>query len=401
MTARFRRFTATPRRAAAPVAAALALVLVPGGGAALAAVTPTAGPDGVLRRDADAAIKLGVTGLQLRVTTADGKGTVLARGVADVKSKRPAPRDGYFRIGSVNKSFVATVVLQLVGEGKLRLTDSVERHLPGVVKGNGNDGRKITIRQLLQHTSGIVDDYPFPNAADSSKEFYRHRFDISTPQQVVRRAMRHKPLFAPGKAWAYSNTGYALLGMVIRATTGNDWSVEVKRRIIDPLGLKHTSSPGTSAKLPRPHARGYEQFGGEKRLVDVTEQRDADASGGIISTTDDLERFLRALLGGRLLKSDLLTQMKRGVLVNAETRRFWPGARYGLGLWYRPLPCGDGYWGHGGDIFGYMTRAGIAEKSGRAAVLSLSSQLRSSKDQLLGEDRAATKLMDDALCGKK
>jgi D-alanyl-D-alanine carboxypeptidase len=108
------------------------------------------------------------------------------------------PPNGYFRIASTAKTFVATVVLQLVGEGRLALEDPVERWLPGVVQGNGNDGSRITIRQLLQHTHGIHDDFA---ELVSEADFYTHRYDIYTAEQPVARAMHHQPDFAPGTQW--------------------------------------------------------------------------------------------------------------------------------------------------------------------------------------------------------
>jgi D-alanyl-D-alanine carboxypeptidase len=353
-----------------------------------------------LRRDAERIVAGGATGVQVRVTSED-RSMVATAGVADLRTTRPVPPNGYFRIGSSNKTFVATVVLQLAGEGKLSLDDTVDRWLPGLIKGHGNDGRKITLRNLLQHTSGIVDDYPYPTAIASSREYRRHRHDTYTPQQVVSRAMRHKPAFAPGKGWLYSNTGYATLGLIIEKETGRPWHVEVERRIIKPLGLKHTRWPAGSAELPRPHAHGYSVFKTSEGFVDTTRHRDADASGGLISTTADLDRFFTALLGGKLLRPAQLAEMRKTVPVATELQRVWPGARYGLGLIQRPLPCGGTYSGHGGDILGFMTRTGVTADGKRSIVISVSTERFDSAKRALQLEAAVDRMVNRALCNAR
>jgi D-alanyl-D-alanine carboxypeptidase len=213
--------------------------------------------------------------------------------------------------------------------------------------------------------------------------------------------MRHKPDFAPGTGWSYSNTGYALLGMIVQRVTGAPWYQEVRKRIIEPLGLRHTIWPGSSPELPAPHAHGYALFTTGEGLVDVTKHRDADASGGIISTPADMNRFFRALLVGKLLRPAQLAQMKHTVRLDAEMERFWPGARYGLGLFSRPLSCGGIYWSHGGDILGFMSRGGVSGDGKRSVTVALSSLFLNSEAKILGQDKAAGALVDRALCGRR
>lgn len=354
--------------------------------------TPAVG-DGrsTLQRDADAIHAVGVTGVQAR-----SRGETVASGVSDLATGRPVSPHGYFRIGSTNKTIVATVVLQLVGERRLRLDDTVERWLPGLIRGNGNDGRRITVRQLLQHTSGISDvSYP---GFDSAADYYAHRYDVHTPGEIVAAAMRHAPEFPPGKGWSYSNTGYVVAGLVVAAVTGRPWYDEVERRIIRPLGLRHTVWPGTSPNLPSPHANGYTRFAPGEDLVDTTELVDADASGGYVSTLADLDTFQRALFDGRLLRRPLLDQMRRSVDADEAVRQVWPGARYGLGIFSRPLACGVTAWIPSGDQIGYRTRAAITGDGRRSAVVSMSTQLLDSRDSLVEQERAATRLIDNALC---
>ena len=150
-----------------------------------------------LRRDTAAVHALGLPGVQARLVTPNGRAVVATAGVADLRTGRRVPPNGRARIASTGKAFIATVVLQLVGEERMGLDDPVEKWLPGVIRGNGNDGRAITVRHLLQHTSGLHDDVPdFVTAAD----YYEHRYDVYTPGQLLARTLRHTPDFAPGTA---------------------------------------------------------------------------------------------------------------------------------------------------------------------------------------------------------
>jgi D-alanyl-D-alanine carboxypeptidase len=359
--------------------------------AAVAAPAPASAHPSGLQRHADAIHALGLPGAQARLVTESGRHHVATSGFGDLATGRPVPPDGRFRIASTGKSFVATVTLQLVGEGRLRLDDTVERWLPGVVRGNGNHGRRITVRHLLQHTSGIHDDFPdYTTEAD----FQRHRYDAYTPEQIVARAMAHEPDFKPGKGWRYSSTGYLLVDMIIERVTGNSWWTEVDRRIVRPLGLTATSWPGLSPEVPRPHARGYQVFE-TGRQVDVTEQVVVDPEAAITSTTRDLNTFFRALLGGRLLRPAQLAAMTRTVRVDPGLAELLPGARYGLGLFRRPLPCGGVYWGHPGGGAGYFTDAAVTTGGRRSVVLSVNGGLGDFSRQ----QHAADALVEGALCG--
>lgn len=325
----------------------------------------------VLRRDVDAIRSAGVTGVQAEVRTPRGQWSARS-GVADLGTGRPVPKGGYFRMGSNTKTFVATVVLQLAGQRRLSLDDTVDKWLPGVVRGNGNDGTRITLRQLLQHTSGLYDyaiDLPVLTSAEG---YRRHWNDDIPPERLVAMAMRHKP---GDRSWSYSNTNYVVLGMIIKKVTGRDWSAEVTDRILRPLRLTHTFAPHTltpqrRAYLPRPHADGYEQFAEGGPLIDTTRLNYswAGPAGELITTTDDLARFWQALMGGRLLRPAQLAQMRTTV----DTRL---GGRYGLGIARIPLPCGGWYWTHPGSVPGYATRAGVTGDGRRAVVLSLSSRV--------------------------
>jgi D-alanyl-D-alanine carboxypeptidase len=359
------------------------------------------------RRDVDAIVEAGVTGVQARVGTGraascrPARSTVATGGVADLGTGRPVRPDGHFRMGSTTKTFVATVVLQLVGERTLALDAPVERWLPGVVRGNGNDGRAITIRHLLQHTSGTNDDN-FPSM-DSAAEYYENRYEINVPEEIVAAAMELRPHFTPGTGWAYSNTGYVVLGMIIERATGRPWHVEVADRIVRPLCLSDTSFPGADPTLPRPHARGYQQFAVGEPLVDVTELTDADASGGMVSTTADVNTFFRALLGGRLLRTAELAEMLRDPRpIGQPYEQLMPGARYGLGIFEMPLPCGGSFWMHPGGQNGFSTNNGVTPDGRRAVTVSASATLALAEPLATSpgfvQERRSIELVENALC---
>ncbi|MFF3214825.1 serine hydrolase domain-containing protein [Streptomyces sp. NPDC002886] len=350
-----------------------------------------------LRRDTEAIHALGVSGVQARVIAPDGRESVATSGTADLNTGRPVPSDGYFRMASTSKTLVATVVLQLEAEGRLSLHDTVDHWLPGVVRRNGNDGSRITIRQLLRHTSGIKDALP---GYTTPEEYYQQRHTVYETEHLVDLAMAHKPDFRPGKGWKYSNTGYVLLDMIIRKATGHPAHQEIENRVLRPLGLDQTRWMGTSPTLPRPHAQAYQLFGPGSR-VDVTDQIPVDHENlSWVTTTRDENLFLRALLDGRLLPARQLAKMKQTVPVSAEVQQLWPGGRYGLGLVERPLSCGGTYWSHEGGDGGYITLNGVTDDGRRSAVVSMSEARGDTLKHILEQENAGSALIDHALCAR-
>ncbi|MEV5531028.1 serine hydrolase domain-containing protein [Streptomyces prunicolor] len=347
-----------------------------------------------LQRSVDAIQKTGTVAVIAQSTGPDGR-RYAATGVSDTTTGRAARVTDKFRIASSTKAFVSTVMLQLVGEGRVSLDDTVEHWLPGVVDGNGNDGNAITVRQLLNHTSGLFNytaDFP---EISSVADFEADRYTTWTPQQLVGIAMRHAPDFAPGTQWEYSNTNYILAGMIIQKATGHNWQQEVTRRIIRPLGLRDTSAPDTSARIPGQHLHGYSDFGDSGPTIDVTSLNPtaAGSAGAMISTTGDLTRFFSALLGGKLLRPAQLAEMKTTVRA-ASLDPVWPGARYGLGLMEIPLSCGGVYYSHAGDLMGYTTRDGVSADGRRTVVLEATGD--GAPD--LSTEMAQNALIDTELC---
>ncbi|MGW0910707.1 serine hydrolase domain-containing protein [Streptomyces sp. NPDC002784] len=237
----------------------------------------------------------------------------------------------HFRAGSITKTFLATVVLQLAAEHRLSLSDPVDEHLPGLVRGAGHDGRALTLRALLTQTSGLYDF-----TADTGG------LVPLSPRQAVRLALTHPP--ADRGRFAYSNTNYVLLGLVVQQVTGRSYAAEAQRRLIAPLRLTGTSFPGSRTSLPSPHGRAYTSGG---RDVTELDPRVAGAAGELVTTLADLNRFYAALLGGELLPPHWMREM-------LDTRA--AHGLYGMGLFPVRLPCGTTVWGHNGIISGSFVR---------------------------------------------
>jgi D-alanyl-D-alanine carboxypeptidase len=290
--------------------------------------------------------------------------TVLTSGVADLRTGAPMTRGSNFRIGSMTKPYIATVVLQLVGEHRVALDAHVERYLPGVVRGNGNDGRLITVRELLQHTSGLPDYLAYVNPLDVLADPFAHH----DPADTLQIALAHPPLFTPGEKgkWSYSNTNYLLAAMLIEKVTGHPYGTEIKRRIVAPLRLHSTSVPGDTPTIPGPHPRGYVRPSPDAEPVDMTEFNPSVAWGGgdMISSAADVSRFFDALLHGRLLRPAELAEM-----THTKATGLSDGSAYGLGLFQWQLPCGGVYWGHPGDVFGFETMSGTTTDGRQATVM--------------------------------
>ncbi|MFJ9455380.1 serine hydrolase domain-containing protein [Kitasatospora sp. NPDC101447] len=287
----------------------------------------------------------------------DGDSTWFGQaGTADLDTGRKLAPQDRFRIGSTTKTFVATVLLQLEAEHRLSLDDSVEHWLPGLVDGNGYEGSRITIRQLLDHTSGIHNFARTKLAADDfvGVPFLQHRFDSFTPRQLVEIALAYEPTFAPGTGWEYSDTNYVLAGMIVERVTGSSTAQQIAQRITTPLHLKSTYEPtGDDPRIHGPHGRAYSKLmvpGDTTPFYDVTEQNPSlgFGSGDMISTNGDLATFFRALLQGRLLPPAQQQEM----LTTLDPRGGWiPNTRYGLGVASLDLSCGT-VWGMGGAIDG-------------------------------------------------
>jgi D-alanyl-D-alanine carboxypeptidase len=313
-----------------------------------------------LQQDVDALVAAGAPGAILLVRDGN-KPTRLTGGVADLATQTAMQAGDHYRIASLTKTYVATVVLQLVAEGKLRLSDSVERWLPGLVP----KGSKITIRMLLIHTSGLYDHEMDPEVL---KPYLSGDLGYYwSPLRLVKLAVSRPAIFAPGasKRSSYSSTNYLVLGLIVERVTGHTLGAELKQRIFGPLRLSDTSYPTRQTQLPNPYAHGYYLLG-QPPLTDLSAFSPSlsGPAGAIVSTVDDVAGFYRALLSGHLLKPALLKAMKATI---PETKGDLK-QRMGLGLERFPTSCGAA-WGHSGSFPGYKTHAFTSANGKRQAVL--------------------------------
>jgi D-alanyl-D-alanine carboxypeptidase len=325
-----------------PLAAALTAALLGAPATAGAASAPHH-----LQSAVDRVVDAGAPGA---IAFADGHTAVA--GVADLRSGRPLRASDRIRIGSVTKSFTAVVALQLVGEGRLRLGDTVGSRLPGVFP----SANRVTLRQLLNHTSGTQDDVLTPLLG----VFEGNPLRVWSPAEVLALTRDRPLLFPPGTGWAYSSTDYTLVGLMIEQATGRSLEQEVRARILRPLRLRDTRFPVRASRLGHRASRGYSlgpDGGGPLRDVSVYSPSFAWAAGNGVSDVDDIARFYAALLGGRLLRPALLREALRTV----DTGQ--PGRRYGLGIEARKSPFGT-LIGHEGDILGFSIKA-LSSRDGR------------------------------------
>ncbi|MDK0522429.1 serine hydrolase domain-containing protein [Streptomyces sp. ML-6] len=309
-------------------------------------------------------------------------------GVGDRATKGPADPKAKFRIGSNTKAFVSTVLLQLEGEKKLSLDDTVDRWLPGAAAANGYDGSKITIRQLLNHTSGLP-DY-FKSLQINGPYFLNtNPREVYPPQNLVDVALGMRaPTAEPGEKFEYSNTNYVLAGMVIKAVTGEDAATQIQRRIIEPLGLRDTSFPTSDPALYGNYLHGYVIRAILIGDGTVSNVQVFGSAGAMVSTMDDLAAFSRALLTGKLLAPAQMTELKTTVPVSGDMG-------YGLGIRQVKLPCGKSAWGHSGAVLGYFS-AWLSSEDGTEQVAHANNEFH-----LLGgtPGQAHTgKAMTDAFC---
>ena len=262
-------------------------------------------------------------------------------GYANLPAKAAFQLPDKFRIGSNTKTFVVTVLLQLAGEHKLSLDDPITKFNIGVKVPNGNN---ITIRQLCEMRSGLFEAYNTP-------QFNKLNITPQTriaPQALVRWATLQKPLFAPGAKWNYSNTNYVILGLIIEAVTHDTVGNEIRKRLIEPMGLTDTTFPDDAA-MPTPYAHGYgltKQNAWEDVTVDIPPSL-TWAAGAMISTVPDMTRWVKSYVLGTMNSKAMQTQRLRCIPTGLG-----PNLNFGLGI-----GCSNGWYGYTGGLPGYNTGA--------------------------------------------
>jgi D-alanyl-D-alanine carboxypeptidase len=316
----------------------------------------------------------------------DGKLTTLSTGRADNKKAAKPRATDHMRIASVAKAFSGAVALNLVRSGQLSLDDTIEGVLPTLPKAWG----KVTLSELLNHTSGVPD-------YTQSEAFFKHAgtkpLAYVPPREIIGWVEKEPLVFKPGSKYEYSNTDNIVVGLMVEAVTKQSYTNELQKIVLGPAKLTQTTLPST-VKLPKPFIHGYE-VPPEKEEVDVSEVLNpsgAWASGAIVSTPQNLNAFIRADLGLEFFdKAEQEQQMK-----------WWPGGESsppgpgknsaGLALFRYQTKCGTVY-GHTGNFPGY-TQFAAATADGSAAVTT-SLNIPAPTGKLLAQLR---KVQTDAVC---
>ncbi|MFF9868211.1 serine hydrolase domain-containing protein [Streptomyces sp. NPDC013953] len=331
-----------------------------------------------LERLATELVDAGAPGVIVRVADGRGRPAEIVRQAPWAAREQRLAAGDEFRMGSNTKTMMATLVLQLVAEGELSLADPVEKWLPGEVPG----GDAITLRMLLNHTSGLPDYTQDPAVLPSILGKDERRW---TSRELLAVGVRRDPLFPPGTRWSYSNTDYAAVGAVLEGVTGTSLAALVRDRITRPLGLEHTYFATGSPWRGR-YAHGYEpdaahmpdavpeQFrdvAGARRgtHVDVSANDPGwgGAAGAMVSTAREWARFSSALLSGELLPAAQMAELRRTVPMDPERPQDGPGA--GLGIETGDTPCGT-VWAHEGGMTGYSSTS-YSDRAGRRSAVVL------------------------------
>ncbi len=342
-----------------------------------AAVLTGAAPPPVsqLQRDADRLVARTEVPAVIVLVERDGRRTAVAAGLADVARRRRARPDDRFWVGSITKSFVATVVMQLVAEGRLGLDDTVQGLLPGRIR----EGRRVRLRHLLSHTSGIPD---YMRLEPWSSAVARNPRTVISPRRLVSSAARLPLEFRPGSRASYSNTNYLVLAEILERKTGRRLGVLLRDRIFRPLGLTATAYESGRRDL-RDQIHGYDVSSSPPTDVSRHGLGGPWADGAIVSNARDLAVFFGALLRGRLVPRRLVDRMATIV----------PGSHgEGMGLYRLGSPCGRWFYGHTGGTPGYVTFAAASRDARHLVVFSVNGVNPYAMEALVG------RYLDEVLC---
>ncbi|WP_169806972.1 serine hydrolase domain-containing protein [Actinomadura macra] len=300
------------------------------------------------------------------------------------------PAGSRFRIGSQTKQMVATVVLQLVEEGRLGVDDKLGDLLPEVVRKDLVErADEITVRQMLRHTSGIPDWYatkPNPDGSEGEDPSF-DVFDFTTnyrPLDLVKWSRDRPRTGEPGEKWFYSNTNYTLLGVIIERLTGHDLAAELHGRLFGPLKMTKTYLPGKPPEgIKGPHGHGYyPDANGRLRDADRFNASIAGAAGGVVSTAHDVSAFQRAFTQGKLLPPELQRVLTDRLPIDSNARAKGRGG------------CGDDFYITGGTAPGFLTMTFYSEDGRRQLAVSATLSVK----DLSGPGQAMGKVVESVFC---
>ncbi|MGE7388032.1 serine hydrolase domain-containing protein [Streptomyces sp. NPDC004126] len=392
-----------PKKLRLALCAGAALLTTATAAPAVAAPAPHGTTPAELRAAMDAVHRAGVPGVYGEVR-ADGRTWRGASGVADVTTGRPVSPDLRHRVGSITKTFTAAAVMQQVERGRIRLDAPIGDHLPDLVP--GERGRKITVRMLLNHTSGLPDyvSYAFPSIrTGSAASLDDNRYRRFSPAELIRLGLDAPPAGEPGgPTGVYSNTNYLLLGELLERVTGTPAQEYITRDVIRRAGLRHTSFP-SGPEIEGPHSRMYEAAFGlldPPRDYSAYDMSWAGTGAALVSTMADVNRFYALLLDGRIVSRASLDEMRRTVPVRHLDGKT---IQYGLGLHKVTIPgCGT-FWGHDGSAWGAGTMSMTRADGRRQMSVAVNLQRWTAPDPAGGRpphpiDTALNELYDEAMC---
>jgi len=331
----------------------------------------------------------------------DGNTIGAAAGVGNLETGEAPPLDGEVRIGSNTKTFVAVVILQLVQEGKITLDEPIETYLPGLLKGEGIDATKITVRQLLQHTSGLPE---YTDTVPGETDIFQIRDNYYSTRDLLDVALSKPAAFEPGSQFKYTNTNYIVLSLLAEKVTHRPLAEQITKRITEPLGLNHTYYPNPGEEEIRgTHPHGYHR-NSQGELEDITRKDPSEAggAGAMISTPSELTTFIQATFDGTLLSPDSITEMQKTV----DTDHPELGMNgYGLGIFSLPLSCGGEAWGHTGGLFGYTSQSMIGPDGTAVAIAVTAMPLAfatgvADMEPMLQKQKLMSDTIDSLLCNR-
>jgi D-alanyl-D-alanine carboxypeptidase len=303
-------------------------------------------------------------------------------GLANLVTSSPALPGDEVRIGSISKTFIATVVLQLVAEHRIGLDQPVQDYLPGLLRAGDPP---VTIAELLNHTSGLG---PADGIVDTGDPqwFLTNRLGTYTTAQLLGPVLQEPLIFPPGTHQQYNGVNYIVLAMLIQRVTGHGYAQEIQQRILRPLGMHHTYVPATDPAMPAPYLHSYDSQGlaPGAPLADISQQSPTlyGAQGAMISTTADLDRFITALFRGKLLPAAELDDMFTIPAVASGP------FRYGMGLLSYAFSNGVTVWGHTGETPGYVTGMFATRDLSRTLVFALTPVEPADSTQVLTSELA-------------
>ncbi len=335
------------------------------------ASSDAASADGALDRALAAFVEAegAAPGIAVVVQRGDSEAVLHTAGVADRTTGAPIGIDDHMRLASVAKAFSGAAALSVVADGSLALTDTLEDRVPGLPEAWG----EVTLAQLLGHTSGIPDF----SRSDAFVDAFTASLLEAPPPEVLLSYVADQPLlFEPGSAYHYSNSDNIAVGLMVEAATGRTYEEELQERVFGPLGLSGTTLPG-GATLPAPFVHGYDAVDGE----DVSELFAAGwtwASGGIVASPADANRFVRAYAAGAT--TDAATRAAQLAFIDGGSEPPGPGRNSaGLAIFRYETRCGTVY-GHTGNTPGYTQFIAATADGSRSATVGINAQITPSQD---------------------